>query len=63
VVSAVSSYCPVILSVEGHLLTVVASDGQEVEPEEVASLSLSDGERFDFLISTQGHEPRFVIQV
>ena len=34
-VSALTSHCPVIISVEGHQMTVVASDGQEVEPEVV----------------------------
>ena len=32
-VSALTSHCPVIISVEGHQMTVVATDGQEVEPE------------------------------
>ena len=34
-VSALTSHCPVIISVEGHKMTVVASDGQEVGPEVV----------------------------
>ena len=57
-VGALTSHCPVIVSVEGHQLTVVASDGQEVEPELVSSLTISNGERFDFLISTEGKEAK-----
>jgi len=57
-VGALTSHCPVILSVEGHQMTVVASDGQEIEPELVSSLTISNGERFDFLISTEGKEAK-----
>jgi len=57
-VSALTSHCPVIISVEGHQMTVVASDGQEVEPEVVTSLTIANGERFDFLISTEGKEAK-----
>ena len=58
VVGALTSHCPVIISVEGHQLVVVASDGQQVEPEVVTSLTIANGERFDFLISTEGKEAK-----
>jgi len=58
VVGALTSHCPVVISVEGHQLVVVASDGQQVEPEVVTSLTIANGERFDFLISTEGKEAK-----
>lgn len=42
--------CPIELSVDDHNLTVIASDGFDLEPVEVASLVLYAGERFDFIL-------------
>ena len=56
--SAVTSNCPVIVSLEDHSLTVLATDGREVQPQEVTSLTISNGERYDFLVSTLDHSRR-----
>jgi len=58
IISAVTGHCPVILTVDQHELTVIASDGQQVEPEVVSSLTITNGERYDFLLSTEGMETR-----
>lgn len=42
--------CPVELSIDGHNLAVIASDGWYVEPVEVATLVSYAGERFDFVV-------------
>lgn len=38
------------LSVDGHLLQVVASDGARLEPASVESIVVYGGERYDFLL-------------
>lgn len=42
--------CPVEISIDGHNLTVIASDGWYFEPVEVATLVTYAGERFDFVV-------------
>ncbi|XP_046744388.1 laccase-1-like [Diprion similis] len=49
-IAAFSSVCPVQLTVEEHKLTVIATDGQPVEPIVVDSIVLFAGERYDFMI-------------
>ena len=44
VINAGVSFCPVEMSVDGHTLTVIASDGADVEPVVVNSLILHNGE-------------------
>ena len=43
--------CPIEISVDNHNLTVIASDGFNIEPIEVGSLVTYAGERFDFVIN------------
>ena len=59
-VSAVTSHCPITLTVPGLNITVVASDGQEIKPEVVNSLTIANGERYDFIINTLDMEERLV---
>lgn len=42
---------PFRMSIDGHKLTVVASDGAELEPTEVESFMFSPGERFDVTVT------------
>ena len=48
---AVGVIYPLRISVDQHYLTVVASDGYDVEDAIVESLIINPGERFDFLIT------------
>ena len=54
VINAGVSFCPVEMSLDGHTLTVNASDGADVDPVEVNSLVLHNGERYDVAIDTPG---------
>ena len=40
------------MSVDGHTLTVVASDGFDLTPVQCESFIINPGERFDFLLTT-----------
>ena len=39
------------MSVDGHSITVIASDGYDIEAEESKSFIINPGERFDFQLS------------
>ena len=46
------SLCPVEMSIDGHEMMVIASDGADIEPIQVNSLVLHNGERYDVVIDT-----------
>lgn len=50
IINAGILYCPIEVSVDKHNLTVVASDGNDVEPHEIESLIIMAGERYDFIV-------------
>lgn len=50
-VIGVGSMYPIRISVDQHLLEVVASDGYDLKPMVVESFIINPGERFDFLIT------------
>ncbi|XP_071945092.1 uncharacterized protein [Antedon mediterranea] len=49
-ISAAFALCNLVVSIQSHPLTVVAVDGSEVVPEEVDSILIAPGERYDFLL-------------
>lgn len=48
-------YCPKHISIDDHNLTVIATDGTPIEPIEVESLIMYNGERYDVIIN--GDQP------
>ncbi|XP_026666521.1 laccase-1-like isoform X2 [Ceratina calcarata] len=46
--------CPIELSIDNHTMLVISSDGRDIEPVEADSLVSYAGERFDFVIETNG---------
>ncbi|KAK3775407.1 hypothetical protein RRG08_013252 [Elysia crispata] len=42
--------CPIQISVDGHTLTVIASDGGPIEPFTADSFHILSGERYDFIL-------------
>ncbi|XP_071552768.1 LOW QUALITY PROTEIN: uncharacterized protein [Panulirus ornatus] len=49
-VAASSLNCPMIVSVDDHTLTVIASDGEDIVPITADSLVMYSGERFDVIL-------------
>lgn len=45
--------CSMIVSIDNHKLTLIATDGNPVEPVELDSIMLSAGERYDFVVETK----------
>ena len=52
IINAGVSFCPVEMSIDGFTLTVISSDGKDIEPIQVNSLILHNGERYDVVIDT-----------
>ncbi|XP_064606091.1 uncharacterized protein LOC135470972 [Liolophura sinensis] len=50
-VIAAGELYPFRISVDNHLITVVASDGYDLEPMTVESFVINPGERFDFILN------------
>ncbi|XP_070536992.1 uncharacterized protein [Ptychodera flava] len=57
------SDCPVFVTVDSHVLTVVATDGNPVEPYPVHKLGMSNGERFDVVIAANEDVDNYWIHV
>lgn len=51
-VNSMSLSCGVSLEVQGHSLTVIASDSFDIQPVVVDEIVSSPGERYDFVINT-----------
>lgn len=55
--------CPVTLSVDQHLLKVIALDGNPTAPYEASSVTLSKGERLDFVIKATQDSAAYFMRV
>ncbi|XP_030081054.1 laccase-2 [Drosophila hydei] len=51
IVNAEYLNCPILVSVDNHLLTAINSDGYDIEAMEVGSIVTYSGERFDFVLN------------
>ncbi|CAG5118317.1 unnamed protein product, partial [Candidula unifasciata] len=57
------SNCPLHVSVDGHSLMMIATDGRNFEPVEVDAFFIFSGERYDFVLKTkQGVKDNFWIR-
>ena len=62
-VGAVSLYAP-RFSIDGHNLTVIATDGYFIEPiEDVQSIILHSGERYDFLLHATAEISNYIMRI
>lgn len=55
--------CPVTLSIEQHLMRVIAADGNPTTPYEASSVTLSKGERLDFVLKASQDAAAYYIRV
>nr|CAH7760853.1 unnamed protein product [Callosobruchus chinensis] len=49
-INGMSSPCGCVLTIEGHNMTVIATDGGNVQPRRVDSICSYSGERYDFIL-------------
>ncbi|XP_078042066.1 uncharacterized protein LOC144472650 [Augochlora pura] len=62
-INSFCSNCPGELTIEGHNLTVIATDGESVQPVVVTSIVSYAGERYDFVINTDQSPGAYWIQL
>lgn len=55
--------CPVTLSIDQHLMKVIALDGNPTTPYEASSVTLSKGERLDFVLKASQDPAAYYIRV
>ncbi|KAL3875074.1 hypothetical protein ACJMK2_038012, partial [Sinanodonta woodiana] len=59
---SVAPRCPFILSVDSHIMTVIATDGAPLKPVIVDSLVIGSGERYDIVITANQNPGNFWIK-
>ncbi|CAG9760690.1 unnamed protein product [Ceutorhynchus assimilis] len=57
------SGCPVILTVDNHLLKIIELDGNPTNPHEVSSIRISKGERVDFILKANQEKGAYYLNV
>ncbi|XP_026329608.1 laccase-5 isoform X2 [Hyposmocoma kahamanoa] len=62
-INAFASVCPAQVTFQGHNLTVIATDGEPVEPVQVNTIISFSGERYDFVIEANNIPGAYWIQV
>jgi len=50
-ISHATLYCPMEITIDDHNLTVISSDGRDIQPVTVSTLTLNGGERYDFIVN------------
>lgn len=54
--------CPITISIDDHLLKIIAVDGTPINPYEVSSAELAKGERLDFVLKTNRRDGAYLIK-
>ncbi|XP_043518680.1 laccase-5-like [Frieseomelitta varia] len=62
-INSFCSVCPGQITIEGHNLTVIETDGQPIKPINVTSIVSSAGERYDFVVETNQPPGAYRIQL
>ncbi|XP_053620154.1 uncharacterized protein LOC128680776 [Plodia interpunctella] len=62
VINAEFLNCPIEMSVDGHNITVIASDGYDLEPITATSLVTYAGERYDFILDANSEIDNYWIR-
>ncbi|KAG5670510.1 hypothetical protein PVAND_000769 [Polypedilum vanderplanki] len=62
-ITAFYSVCPAQLTIEGHTMTIIATDGEPVHPVNVNTIISFSGERYDFVINADQPVGAYWIQL
>ncbi|XP_018803993.1 PREDICTED: laccase-5 isoform X2 [Bactrocera latifrons] len=62
-INAFASVCPAQVTIEGHTMTVISTDGEPVQPVDVNTIISFSGERYDFIINANQPVGAYWIQV
>lgn len=58
VINAASNVCPMLLQIENHKMSVIASDGSTFKPHEIDTLFFISGERYDIVVKADKEQIR-----
>ncbi|CAH1994185.1 unnamed protein product [Acanthoscelides obtectus] len=61
-INALASPCGVVMSTQGHTMTVIATDGENVNPRTVEAITSYSGERYDFILVANQAPGRYWMQ-
>ncbi|XP_077975451.1 uncharacterized protein LOC120332721 [Styela clava] len=56
-------FCPYEITIDGHELNIIASDGADIKPYLVTSLVVHGGERFDFVVNASQDISNYWIRI
>ena len=62
-ISGSAENCIMKVSIDAHTMTIIAADGHPVDPLTVDSITLSAGERFDFVLNANNKKSDYWIEV
>ncbi|XP_049823359.1 uncharacterized protein LOC109603788 isoform X2 [Aethina tumida] len=63
IINSFASVCPAQLTIQGHDLTLIATDGEPVHPVKVNTIISFSGERYDFVINADQNPGAYWIQL
>nr|AWK23445.1 laccase 2 [Chrysomela populi] len=63
VINSLASVCPAQLTIQGHDLTLIATDGEPVHPVKINTIISFSGERYDFVINANQQQGAYWIQL
>ncbi|XP_014613124.1 PREDICTED: laccase-1-like [Polistes canadensis] len=62
-INSFGTVCPAEFSIQGHKLTVIASDGEDLQPVVVDKIISLTGERYDFVLNANQNSGSYWIQL
>ncbi|XP_060863791.1 uncharacterized protein LOC132940296 [Metopolophium dirhodum] len=62
-INALASVCPAQITIQGHPLVLIATDGEPIQPVVVNTIISFSGERYDFIINAEQPVGAYWIQV
>jgi FtsP/CotA-like multicopper oxidase with cupredoxin domain len=62
-INAASNICSFIVKFEGHMFSVIASDGSSLRPTVTESLHITSGERYDIVLEANQTPRDYVVQI
>ncbi|EFN87980.1 Laccase-4 [Harpegnathos saltator] len=62
-INAFCTVCPGMFTIQDHKITIIATDGTDIEPKTVDSVTSFAGERYDFILHTNKSVGSYWVQV
>ncbi|XP_033096052.1 laccase-like [Anneissia japonica] len=63
IISSAIAACNIQVSIDGHLMLIIATDGSEIKPVSVNSFIMASGERYDFVVYASAVPASYLIRM